>query len=102
MNLGQIIQYRKPDMWQRGYDAAVEKIGPSIEKLSQENDDLYKKNDDLCNEVNQLLEVKADLLQALFCLAHAHMNGRSTAHIAVELKIALKALEDHGRHGECY
>lgn len=119
-----IIEYRKPVLWQRGYDEASKVLEPKIAELIQENEvirqnafdrawdelepelmtltdeneSLHKTNSSLCDEVNQLLRDNADLLKTLMTLTHGVDQLKNKAAVSSELALALEVIKRLGGH----
>ena len=117
-----IIEYRKPVLWQRGYDEASkvlepqiakliqeneelrqhefnrvwDKLEPDLVKLTDENEELHSTNSNLCDEVNQLLRDNADLLKTLMTLTHGVDQLKNKAAVSSELALALEVIERLG------
>ena len=117
-----IIEYRKPVLWQRGYDEASkvlepqiakliqeneelrqhefnrvwDKLEPDLVKLTDENEELHSTNSNLCDEVNQMLRDKADLLKTLMTLTHGVDQLKNKAAVSTELALALEVIERLG------
>ena len=117
-----IIEYRKPLLWQRGYDEASkvlepqiakliqeneelrqhefnrvwDKLEPDLVKLTDENEELHSTNSNLCDEVNQLLRDNADLLKTLMTLTHGVDQLKNKAAVSSELALALEVIKRLG------
>jgi succinate dehydrogenase flavin-adding protein (antitoxin of CptAB toxin-antitoxin module) len=118
-----IIEYRKPLLWQRGYDEASkvlepqiakliqeneelrqhefnrvwDKLEPDLVKLTDENDELYRTNSNLCDEVNKLLGENAELLKTLMILTQSVDQAfKNKAAVSTELALAFEVIERLG------
>ena len=117
-----IIEYRKPVLWQRGYDEASkvlepqiskliqeneelrqhefdrvwDKLEPDLVKLTDENDELHRTNSNLCDEVNKLLRDQAELLKTLMALTHGVDQLKNKSAVSRELALALEVVERLG------
>lgn len=118
-----IIEYRKPVLWQRGYDEASkvlepqiaeliqenkvirqnafdqawEKLEPDLTNLTDENESLHETNSSLCDEVNKLLDENTELLKTLMMLTQSVDQGfKNKAAVSNELALALEVIQRLG------